>query len=121
MEKFRSVSVILSVCTGFLVLMLVTLCAGAAMQSFDSRQAASGRLAIATLAQQFVMAEEDLRDERGAVETLRHAARPAASAADMAQLAQFKKRSQSSLAALALFLKTGEAVLDDAERQRLLR
>ena len=120
MEKFRSVSVILSVCTGFLVLMLVTLCAVTARQSFDSRQAASQRLAIATVAQQFVMADEDLRDERGAIETVRYAARPAASAADMAQLAQFKERSRSSLAALTMFLKTGDPVLDDAERQHLL-
>src|SRR5690242_8397557 len=50
----KSVSVILSVCTGFLVLMLVTLCAGAAWQYFDNRQAASHRLSIATVAQQLV-------------------------------------------------------------------
>ncbi len=94
MGKFRSVSVILSVCTGFLVLMLVTLCTVAAKQYFDSRQAASRRLSIATIAQQLVVTDEDLRDERGAVDTVRYAAGPAG-ASDLDQIARFRDRSRA--------------------------
>jgi len=74
--RFRSVSVILSVCTGFLVLMLVTLCAVAARQHFDTRQAASRRLSIATIAQQMVVADEVLRDEVASRSELTKVAKP---------------------------------------------
>jgi signal transduction histidine kinase len=117
----KSVSVILSVCTGFLVLMLVTLCAGAAWQYFDNREAASRRLSIATVAQQFVVVDEALRDERGAVDTVRYSAHPAASASDMEQVAAFRGRSRAALDALNALLKTEDGVLDASERQRLAR
>jgi len=118
--RFRSVSVILSVCTGFLVLMLVTLCAIAAKQQFDTRQAASRRLSIATIAQQLVVADEVLRDERGAVDTVRFAPGPAG-AADLEQIAQLRGRSRAVLAALNRVLQDENAVLDAPERQRLAR
>ena len=120
MGRFRSVSVILSVCTGFLVLMLVTLCAVAAKQQFDTRQAASRRLSIATIAQQLVVADEVLRDERGAVDTVRFAAGPAG-AADLDQIVQFHARRRAALAALNAVLREENAVLDAPERQRLAR
>jgi len=81
-KKLQSVSVILSVCTGLLVLMLVTLFSVAAKQHFDAREAASHRLSIAAIAQQFVMADEDLRDERGAIDTARASPDPARNNAD---------------------------------------
>ena len=115
MGRLRSVSVILSVCTGFLVLMLVTLCAVAAKQQFDTRQAASRRLSIATIAQQLVAADEVLRDERGAVDTVRYAAGPAG-AADLEQIAQFHGRSRAALAALNRVLREENAVLEAPER-----
>jgi len=118
--RFRSVSVILSVCTGFLVLMLVTLCAVAARQHFDTRQAASRRLSIATIAQQMVVADEVLRDERGAVDTVRYAADPAG-AADLDQIAQFRAHSRAALVALNAVLREENAVLDAPERQHLAR
>ena len=102
MKKLRSVSVILSVCTGILVLMLVTLSTNAAKQHFESREAARHRLSIATVAEQFVMANEDLRDERGAVDAQRFFHNPGASASDLDRLAKFRGRSKAALARLNL-------------------
>ena len=105
MKKLQSVSVILSVCTGLLVLMLVTLFTAAAKQHFDSRQDASRRLSIATVAQQFVLVDEDLRNERGTIDTARGSPDPAP-AAILEQIVQFHDRSQVSLAKLNALLKT---------------
>ena len=120
MKKLWSVSVILSVCTGVLVLMLVTLFTVAAKQNFDSRKAASHRLSIATVAQQFVVADEDLRDERGVVDAVRHSAGPAG-AFDLNRIAKFRVRSKAALATLNALLKTEGNVLSAPERQRLAR
>ncbi len=118
MKKLRSVSVILSGCTGLLVLMLVTLITAAAKQHFDSRQDASFRLAIATTAQQFVLADEDLRDERGAVDAVRRSDGPVG-AADMERLAQFHRRSGDELAVISALLKTENGAAASSGRQRL--
>ncbi len=82
-----------------LVLMLVGLFAHAAGQHYDNREQALTRLSVATIAQQFVQADEFLRDERGAVGAVR---RPgdAAAEADIAQLAQLHARSLAALDAL---------------------
>ena len=120
MKKIRSVSIILSVCTGLLVLMLVTLFTVAAKQHFDSREAASHRLSIATVAQQLVAADEDLRDERGAVDAVRHSADPVG-ASDRDRIANFRGRSKTALATLNVLLKTENGVLSAPERQRLAR
>ena len=120
LKKLWSVSVILSVCTGVLVLMLVTLFTVAAKQHFDSRKAASHRLSIATIAQQFVVADEDLRDERGAVDAVRRSGGPA-SAFDLNRIAKFRVRSEAALATLNALLKTEANVLSTPERQRLAR
>jgi len=119
-KKLRSVSVILSVCTSVLVLMLVTLFTVAAKQHFDNRQAASHRLSIATVAQQFVVADEDLRDERGAVGVMRRSAVPV-SASDMDRIAQFHGRSIAALAKLTALSKTENGILSASERQHLAR
>jgi len=117
-KNLRSVSVILSVCTGVLVLMLVTLFAVAAKQEFDTRQAASHRLAIATIAQQLVTADEDLRDERGSVDAVRFSADPA-SASDLQRIVQFRGRSRAALAELIELTNAQDGVLTAPERQRL--
>src|SRR6478735_5674737 len=101
--------------------MLVTLCAGAAWQSFDNRQAARHRLCIGTIAQQLVVADEDLRDERSAVDTVRYGVAGPAASSDMAPIAQLRGRSRTALAALNAALKTEEGVLSAPERQRLAR
>jgi len=100
--------------------MLVTLFTVAAKQQFDNREAASHRLSIATIAQQFVVADEDLRDERGAVGVVRRSAGPV-SATDMDRIAQFHGRSTAALATLTTLLKTETGVLSASERQRLTR
>jgi len=107
-RKLRSVSVILSVCTGLLVLMVVVLFAAAARQHYDARNLATDRLSVATIAQQFVQADEYLRDERGVVGAVRRPGTPA-SAADMLQLAAMHARSEAGLAAIGLVLKTERA------------
>src|SRR5436190_518793 len=84
--------------------MLVTLFTFAAKQHFDSREAASTRLSIATVAQQFVLADENLRDERGAVDAARRSDGPIG-ASDMDQLARFHGRSRMALATAAALLK----------------
>jgi signal transduction histidine kinase len=117
-KKLQSVSVILSVCTGVLVLMLVTLFAGTAKQHFDSRQAASQRLSIATVAQQIVVADEDLRDERGSIDSVRHSPAPV-SASDLERIAKFHGRSKAALAALTALLATENTVLTPTQEQRL--
>src|SRR5262249_14545944 len=109
-KKLQSVSVILSVCTGVLVLMLVTLFTADAKRHFDSREAASHRLSIATLAQQLVVTDEDLRDERGSVDLVRHIAAPVA-APDLERIGQFRTRSKTALTALNALLKTENGVL----------
>jgi signal transduction histidine kinase len=119
-KKLRSVSVILSVCTSVLVLMLVTLFTVAARQHFDNRQAASHRLSIATVAQQFVVADEALRDERGSVDAVRHSAAPV-SALDLERIAKFRARSKAALAALTALLRTERGVLSAQEQRRLAR
>jgi len=119
-KRLRSVSIILFVCTAVLVLMLVTLFTIAAKQHFDSREAASRRLSIATTAQLFVVADEDLRDERGAVDAVRHSAGPV-SASEMDRIAQLRGRSKAALATLNALLKTENGVLSAPERQRLAR
>jgi hypothetical protein len=119
-KKLRSVSIILSVCTGVLVLMLVTLFTVAAKQHFDNRQAASHRLSVATVAQQFVLVDEDLRDERGAVGVMRRSAVPV-SASDMDRIAQFHGRSIAALATLTALSKSENGILSASERQRLAR
>jgi signal transduction histidine kinase len=119
-KKLQSVSVILSICTGLLVLMLVSLFAGAAKQHFDARQAASQRLSIATVARQLVVADEDLRDERGSVDLVRHAAAPVG-ASDLQRIAQFRGRSKAALATLSALLKTENGVFSEAELQGLAR
>ena len=121
MKKLRSVSVILSVCTGILVLMLVTLSTNAAKQHFESREAARHRLSIATVAEQFVMANEDLRDERGAVDAQRLFHNPGASASDLDRLAKFRGRSKAALARLNAILEKEKGVLGLPERERLVR
>jgi signal transduction histidine kinase len=116
-KKLQSVSVILSICTGLLVLMLVTLFTVAAKQHFDAREDASRRLAIATVAQQFVLADELLRDERGAIDAARRFD-SAASAPDMNRFAQFHRHSGTALAALAGHLKTETGAVSAPELQR---
>ena len=118
MKKLQSVSVILFVCTGVLVLMLVTLFTVAAKQQFDARQAASHRLSIATIAQQIVMVDEDLRDERGVVDSVRHSASPV-SPSDLDRIAQFGGRSKAALAALTALLEKENDVLSASEERRL--
>ena len=104
MKKLQSVSIILSVCTGLLVLMLVTLFTVAAKQHFDAREAASHRLSVATIAQQFVAADEDLRDERGAIDTARASPDPAG-AATLERIVQLHRRSQAAMAKLTTLLQ----------------
>ena len=120
MEKVRSVSVILSVCTGVLVLMLVTLFTVAAKQHFDSRQAANHRLSIAAVAQQMVVTDESLRDERGSVDAVRHLSTPI-SLSGLEQIVKFRARSKAALAALNTILETEATVLGAGEKQRLMR
>ena len=116
-KKLRSVSIILSVCTGVLVLMLVTLFAVDAKRHFDNRQAASHRLAVATVAQQLVVADEYLRDERGVIDTARRSDGPV-TAAEMARIAQFAARSKTALTALKAILEAEKGVLSASERHR---
>src|SRR5689334_1590334 len=100
--------------------MLVTLFTVAAKQYFDNRQAASHRLSIATIAQQFVMADEYLRDERGALDTAYRSGHPIA-ASDLERIRKFRSRSQAALAALTALLKTETDVLSTERVQRLGR
>jgi signal transduction histidine kinase len=88
-----------------LVLMLVVLFAAAGRQHYDHREEALTRLSIATIAQQFVLADESLRDERGVVGAVRRPGTPAA-AAEMAEVAAMHGRSEAALAAVAALLKT---------------
>ncbi len=118
MKKLRSVSVILSACTGLLVLMLVTLSTNAAKQHFDSRENASYRLSIATIAQQFVLADEHLRVERGTMDTARGSHDPAG-ASDLDRIAQLHRRSEAVLATVAALLKAENGIIGSPERQRL--
>jgi len=118
-KTLRSVSVILFVCTGFLVLMLVTLFTVAAKHYFDSRESAGHRLSIATVTQQFVMANEDLRDERGAVDAARFFDSQPDSAPDLDRIAKLHARSQAALAKLNTLLKTEKDVLSAPEQRRL--
>ena len=120
MEKVRSVSVILSVCTGVLLLMLVTLFTVAAKQHFDSRQAANHRLSIAAVAQQMVVTDESLRDERGSVDAVRHLSTPI-SPSGLEQIVKFRARSKAALAALNAILETENTVFGAAEKQHLMR
>ena len=115
MKKLQSVSIILSVCTGLLVLMLVTLFTVAAKQHFDAREAASQRLSIATIAQQLVLADEDLRDERGAVDTA-HASPDPATAATLERIVQLHRRSLGALAKLNMLLKTENGAIAAPQR-----
>jgi signal transduction histidine kinase len=117
-EKLRSVSVILSVCTGVLVLMLVTLFAADAKRHFDGRQAAIHRLALATIAKQLVVTDEDLRDERGVVDVLRRSIDPV-TASDLERIAQYHRRSEKALAGLDAVLKSEPGVFSAQERQHL--
>jgi len=119
-KKLQSVSVILFVCTGVLVLMLVTLFTIAAKQHFDNRQAASHRLSIATIAQQFVEADEYLRDERGAMDIAYRSGHPIA-AFDLERIVKFRSRSRAALAALTALLKTKTDVLSTEQVQRIAR
>jgi signal transduction histidine kinase len=119
-KKLRSVSVTLSVCTGLLVLMLLGLFGLAAKRHFDDRQEAIFRLSIATVAKQFVLADEHLRDERGAVDSLR-AAPSLPAVADMARLARIHARTRASLSAMAAMLKAKDGVIATADRQNLAR
>src|SRR5690348_356175 len=100
--------------------MLVTLCAVAAKQQFDARQAASRRLSIAIIAEQLVAADEVLRDERGAVDTVRYASGPAG-AASLAQIGRLRGRSRAALAALNRVLREENRVLEAPEGQQLAR
>ena len=118
MKKLLSVSVILSVCTGLLVLMLVTLFAAAGRQHYDNREQALTRLSVATIAQQFVLADESLRDERGVMGAVRRPGTPAG-VADMVQLAAMHARSNAALAAVAALLKTERGAAALADRQGL--
>ena len=119
-KKLRSVSIILSVCTGLLVLMLVTLFTADAKRHFDSHQAASHRLSIVTIARQLVVADEYLRDERGVVDIAYRSDGPI-TASGLERIARFRGRSSAALAMLNALLKTENGVLSAPERQRLTR
>ena len=90
--------------------MLVTLFTAAASQQFESRKDAIHKLSIASVAQQFVLADEHLRDERGAVGMARRLDGPVDDAG-LEQLARHHERSKAALAGLAALLKieTGRA------------
>ncbi|HET7085227.1 MAG TPA: HAMP domain-containing sensor histidine kinase [Rhizomicrobium sp.] len=117
MKKLQSVSVILSVCTGLLLLMLVTLFTASASQQYERRQDAGARLAIAAVAQQFVLTDEDLRNERGAVDVARRS--PETATANLDRISQSRRRSQAALVRLNALLNTETGVLDPAARRRL--
>jgi signal transduction histidine kinase len=98
--------------------MLVTLFAADAKRHFDGRQAAVHRLAVATIAKQLVVADEDLRDERGVIDIARRSADPATASA-LQHIAQFHARSLKALAGLDALLRDDSSVLGAAERQNL--
>jgi signal transduction histidine kinase len=118
-KKFRSVSVILSACTGLLVLLLVTLFVAAAKQHFDRREEALYRLSIATIAQQLVEADELLREERGAIDAARGPGSPVGTA-DIAQIAQIHGRSKTAMAAIAALLKSERGAASLSGRRGLV-
>jgi signal transduction histidine kinase len=117
-KTFRSVSVILSACTGLLVLMLVTLSTNAAKQHFDNRENARYRFFITTIAQQLVLADEQLRIERGAVDAARNFAGPV-SAADIDRIGQLHARSNAALAKAVALLKAQNGGIGPLDRQHL--
>ena len=96
--------------------MLVTLFAVAAKHHFDNRQAASHRLSIATVAQQFVVADENLRDERGSVDAVRHSSDPI-SASSLGRIDRFHQRSREALTELSAILRAEKSVLSAQELQ----
>src|SRR5882672_7995213 len=98
--------------------MLVTLSINAAKQYFDSQENANHRLFIATIAQQFVVADEQLRVERGMIDTAGRSNKPAG-ASDLDRITQFHARGRAALATIAAFLKTENGAIGSPERQRL--
>ena len=67
MKKLSSISVTLSLCTGLLVLMLVSSLAFIASEAYGRLTAANHNLAAATLAQSTLLASDNLQVEMGAV------------------------------------------------------
>jgi signal transduction histidine kinase len=114
-RKLQSVSVILSACTGLVVLMLVTLSTNAAKQHFDSWEKANHRFLIATVAQQLVIADEQLRVEWGAVD----AAHNANGSTDTSELNRIDRLHARSRAALAAVTAVSDTIITLPSRQRL--
>jgi signal transduction histidine kinase len=119
-KRLQSIGVILSVSTGLLVLMLLTGLAMSAKLAFDGQVQARAHLSIAAVAQQFLLADESLRDERGAVGAARALSAPA-SASEMAELAQQHGRSEASLTAVAALLEAESGAASLVDRQRFAK
>ena len=115
-KKLQSIGMILSVSTGLLALMLVAVLAMSAKAAFDGQTAAETRLTVATMAQLFVVADEELRDERVAISTALYPQTPA-SAADLAELTRLHANSGRAMAAITAL----QATLPSAARQSLVR
>jgi len=117
-KKLQSISVILSLSVGVLLLMPVTIFAISARDAFHNQAAANHRLVIATLAQQFLLADENLRDERGAMGATIFPA-TAATEKDLAPIARLHGRGAKRLDAIAALAAQEKGAISVAQQRTL--
>ena len=103
---------------GLLVLMLVSALAISAKDAFDSQAQADARLSIVTRAQRLLLADEDLRVERGAVDAA-HLDIAALNAAGGDQIERFHAASVKTLNMIAALLLRESAAKAALDRQTL--
>ena len=99
MKQFQSISMILSVMTGFLVVMLVSVFAVLAEGAFDRQQKATYVLAVVDTTRDMLFSKESLRVEQGIIGTAL-AAPEAASAETMSQVNALQGESETALTAV---------------------
>jgi signal transduction histidine kinase len=116
-RRLQSVSVILSACTGLVVLMLITLSSHAAKQHFESWEKANDRFLIATTAEHLVAANEQLRLESGALD----AASNTIGSIDASELKRIDRLHARNMADLAAVTAISHSPITLPNRQRLMQ
>jgi signal transduction histidine kinase len=120
MRRFQSIGILLSIITGLLVLLLVSVFANSAREAYQKRQAAAEMLASVRIVRDVDIAADQLHTENGRVRTA--LALPAAASASIRQrLMQRHAGDRKALDLVEADLASAPSTQTDAEKLRLAR